>query len=82
MNVQIDYKNTPSQKTSINHILFTEENFNISGLKKLFSAKEYSTVTDLIKSKDINKKIISLDISSKKKNYFNFIKKKDDELRI
>ena len=76
MNVQIDYKNTPSQKTSINHILFTEENFNISGLKKLFSAKEYSTVTDLIKSKDINKKIISLDISSKKKIILISLKKK------
>ena len=43
-------------------------------LKKYVSTKEYSFISDLLKSKDLKKRIISFDISSKK-NYFNFVKK-------
>ena len=67
MSVQINYNKIPSDKTSVNHVLFTEENFNILGLKKYLLNKEYSFVSDLIKSKDIKKKFISIDINSKKK---------------
>ena len=67
MNVQINYKNISSVKNSVNHVLFTDENFNISALKKYLVNKEYSFVTDLLKSKDLKKKIISLDLNSKKK---------------
>ena len=34
MTVQVLYKNKQSQKSQANLILFTDENFNISGLKK------------------------------------------------
>ena len=67
MNVKINYKNIPSKKNSINHVLFTDENFNILGLKKHILDKEYSLISDLLKSKDLKNKIISLDINSKKK---------------
>ena len=76
MNVQINYKNIPSEKNSVNHVLFTDENFNILMLKKYLLNKEYFFMSDLLKSKDLKKKIISLDINSKKKNYFSIVKKK------
>ena len=67
MNIQINYKNKPSEKNSINHVIFTDEDFNILALKKYLQKKEYSFVSDLIKSKDLKKKIINLDVNSKKK---------------
>ncbi len=67
MNVQINYKNIPSEKKSVNHVLFTDENFNILVLKKYLQKKEYLFVSDLLKSKDLKKKIIDLDVNSKKK---------------
>ena len=76
MNVQIKFNNYPSEKTSVNHVLFTEENFNILGLKKHFSDNEYSFISDLIKSKDVKRKFISLDINSKKKIILISLKKK------
>ena len=66
MNVQIKYKNIRSIKNSTNHVLFTDENYNINSLKKFLLNKEFSTVSDLLKSKDLKKNIICLDISSKK----------------
>jgi leucyl aminopeptidase len=82
MNVQINYKNISSVKNSVNHVLFTDENFNISALKKYLVNKEYSFVTDLLKSKDLKKKIISLDLNSKKKIILISLKKeiKNSEL--
>ncbi len=66
MNVQINYKNIKHTKNSTNHVLFTDENFKINGLKKYLLDKEFTTVSDLLKSKDLKKKIICLDINSKK----------------
>ena len=74
MNVEINYKSNPSGKNSVNHVLFTDENFNILALKKYLSNKEYSFVSDLLKLKDLKRKIISLDINSKKKNYIYIFK--------
>ena len=67
MNVQINYKNNPSKKNSVNHVLFVDENFNILALKKHLLNKEYSFVSDLLRSQDLKKKIISFDINSKKR---------------
>ena len=66
MNVQINYKNITSTKNSINLVLFTDENYNISHLKKYLLNKEFSTLSDLLKSKNLKKNIICLDINSKK----------------
>ena len=66
MNVEINYKNIRSAKHSRNHVLFTDENYNIKGLKKYLLNKEFSIVSDLLKSKDLKKNIISIDINSKK----------------
>ena len=66
MNVQINYKNIKFKKNSTNNVLFTDENYNLIGLKKYLLNKEFSTVSDLLKSKDLKKNIICLDINSKK----------------
>ena len=76
MKVQINYKNISSEKNPVNYVLFTDENFNILNLKNHLLKIEYSFVSDLLKSKDLKKKIISFDVNSKKKNYLNIVKKK------
>ena len=75
MNVVINYKNINSKKSAINQVLFVDENFNITKCKKFFSNKEFIFVTDLLKSKDLKKKLISLDLSSKRKIILVSIKK-------
>ena len=67
MSVKIYYKNNSTKKNSSNLILFTDEKFNITSLKKLVSNNDYSFISDLIKVKDFKKKILSFDITSKRK---------------
>ena len=67
MSIKINYKSSSQVKNSSNLILFSDENYNISSLKKHFSVKEYSFIEDLLKTRDIKKKIQSFDINSKKK---------------
>ena len=52
MTIQINYKTNRSNKTSSNLVLFVDEKFNISGLKKHISDKEFSYISDLIKNSD------------------------------
>jgi leucyl aminopeptidase len=66
MSVQINYKSA-YKKNSINSILFVDEKYSISNLKKFISNSEYSFVLDLLKTRDLKKKIISFDINSKRK---------------
>ena len=67
MSVTINYSKNLSKKNSSNIILFSDENFNISSLKKQISSSDYSFISDLIKNKDIKKKILFFEISSKRK---------------
>ena len=67
MTVQINYKNNLSKKNSSNLVFFVDEKFNVSKLKKYISSSEYSFVLDLLKTTDLKKKILTFDISSKKK---------------
>ena len=66
MSVEINYKNTV-KKNSENLVLFVDNILNISGLKNQIPSKEYSFINDLLKVSDKKSKIISYDISSKKK---------------
>ena len=75
MNVVINYKNVNSKKSPINQLLFVDENFNISNCKRFFLNKEFSFVSDLLKSKDLKKQFISFDLSSKRKIILASIKK-------
>ncbi len=67
MNIKINFKNQVFVKTNGNLILFVDDKLNISNLKKCISISEYSYIFDLLKTKDIKKKIIHFDINSKKK---------------
>ena len=67
MNIKINFKKQVLNKSSENLILFVDENFNISSLKKSIPSSDYSYVNDLLKTRDLKKKIVSFDINSKKK---------------
>ena len=67
MSVVINYNSNLPKKNSGNIILFTDEKYNISNLKKYISKNEYSFLSDLIKTKDSKEKIHSFDFNSKKK---------------
>ena len=75
MTVQINYKNSSSKKNSSNLILFVDEKFNISGLKKHISDKEFSYISDLIKNSDLKKDLLVFEINSKKTIFLVSIKK-------
>ena len=47
MAVQINYKSSGLKKISSNLVLFTDEKFNISGLKKYISNSEFLYILDL-----------------------------------
>ncbi len=67
MTVQIIYKNTSFKKKLSNLVLFVDEKFNLSNLKKNILSSEYSFINDLLKTKNLKKEILDFDISSKKK---------------
>ncbi len=67
MTISINYKNSLAQKKVSNLILFVDEKFNISTLKKHILSSEYSFIYDLLNTKDLKKKIVSFEINSKRK---------------
>ena len=67
MSVQIYYKKRVSKKNKPNLVLFVNEKFNISSLKKHIPGSDYNFILDLIKKREEKKEIIAFDISSKKK---------------
>ncbi len=75
MTVQIIYKNKILEKKPHNLVLFVDEKFNISSLKKHISSSEFALIFDLIKTRDEKKKIVAFEISSKKKIILVSIKK-------
>ncbi len=73
MTVQIFYKNNDN---SNNQVLFVEENYNINSIKKHVSSADLSYIKEILKNSDLKKKILSLDLNSKKKLILVSIKKK------
>ena len=67
MNIKVNFKKLAFSKFNANLILFADEKFNITSLKKQVANSEYSYISDLLKKKDTKKKIVTFDISSKKK---------------
>ena len=78
MSIKINYSNKLTSKSSANLVLFVEKNFNINGLKKYISNIEFYYISDLLKNSDLKKKILSFDLSSKKKIILINIKDKTD----
>jgi leucyl aminopeptidase len=75
MTVQINYKSNISKKVLTNLILFVDEKFNISRLKKYISHFEYSYISDLLKNSDLQNDLLVFEINSKKKIFLASIKK-------
>ena len=67
MPVSINYKTSPSKKNLNNVILFIDEKFTISKIKKYVSKNDFLLISDLLKTKNFDKEILSFEISSKKK---------------
>ena len=76
MTIKISYTNKPASKTSSNTILFVDEKFSLGNIKRYVSNSEYSYINDLVKTIDLKKNIFAFELNSKKKNNFNFNKKK------
>ena len=75
MSIQINYKNSGTKKPLNNLILFVEENFNISSLKKHISNVEFSYINDLLKNSDLKKNMLFFEVNSKKKIFLVSVKK-------
>jgi len=75
MTIQINYKSNISKKSLSNLILFVDEKFDISSLKKHISNSEYSYISDLLKNSDLKKNLLIFEINSKKKIFLASIKK-------
>ena len=67
MTVQVLYQNSKLNKSSANLVLFVEENFNISSLKKHILNTEFSYISDLLKTCDLKKNLLVFEVNSKKK---------------
>ena len=75
MSITVSYKKNLSKNKVGNLIFFVDEKYSISVLNKYFSKIENRFIGDILKSQNLSKKIVSFDLSSKKK-FFNFCKKK------
>ena len=75
MTIQINYKNSVLKNASGNLILFVNEKFEISSLKKYISKSEQLYISDLLKSNDSKKKLATFELTSKRKIILISIKK-------
>ena len=76
MAVKINYKSSNLKNNPSNLILFVDEKFNISRLKKYISNTEFSYISDLLKTCDLKKDLLFFEVNSKKK-IFLISEKKD-----
>jgi len=83
MSIKINYLNKQTNISSSNLVLFTEENFNINGLKKYTSIAEFSYIQDLLKNSDLKKNLLFFKVNSKKTIFLvsvkNFLETSDIE---
>ncbi|MDA8831473.1 leucyl aminopeptidase [Candidatus Pelagibacter bacterium] len=75
MSIKINYKNIISTKSTINLVLFVDENFNIKDIKKYISNSEFSYIADLLKNSDLKKDTLFFEVNSKKTIFLVSVKK-------
>ena len=68
MSIQINYKNKGLKNPSGNYVLFVDDNFNISDIKKFISKNEFQYLFDLLKTSNLKKNLLSFEINSKNWN--------------
>ena len=67
MSIKINYLKKTVASSSTNLVLFSNEKFNISGLKKYLSNSEFSYINDLLKTSDLKKNLFVFEVNSKKR---------------
>jgi leucyl aminopeptidase len=75
MTIKIDYSKKTIGKSYGNLVLFTDEKFSTSALKKSLSSSDFSYIEDLLKTSDLKKNLLVFEINSKKKIVLISIKK-------
>ncbi len=75
MTIKINYKNKNIKKTNTNLVLFVDERFNLTPIKKYISSSDFSYIYDLLKTYDLKKKLFLFELSSRKKFILVSIKK-------
>ncbi len=66
MSIKISLKKSKLGKTNANLVLFVDDKFNISSIKKFISNLEYSYISDLLKTSDFKKKLLVFNLPKKK----------------
>ena len=67
MTIKINYSKKIKNNINSNTVLFVNDKFNISNLKKYISNSEFSYINDLLKTSDLKKNIFVYEVNSKKK---------------
>ena len=63
MSIKINYSNKSTNKSSVNLVLFVDQNFNIGRLKKIISNNEFSYISDLLKNSDLKKDLLFFEVN-------------------
>ena len=64
MSVKIYYSQKTTNTSSSNLVLFSDDKFNLNGLKKFLSNSEYSYIQDLLKTNDLKKNLLIFELNS------------------
>jgi len=75
MSIKINYKSIAPKNNSGNLIFFVDEKYSLNSLKQNLNKSDYDFTRDILASQDLSKKIISFDLSSKKKFFLISLKK-------
>ena len=75
MSLNINFKKGNLKKSYTNLVLFVDEKFGSSHLKKYISSSDFAYITDLLKASDTSKKMLIFEVSAKKKIALVSIKK-------
>ena len=67
MSIKLSYSKKTISKSSSNLVLFSDEKYSTSGLKKYISNTELSYINDLLKTSDLKKNLQVFELNSKKK---------------
>jgi leucyl aminopeptidase len=75
MTIQINYKKNTLNNKYKNLVLFVDDKFNISSLKKHISITEFLYISDLLSNSDLKKDLLVFKINSKKTIFLISVKK-------
>jgi hypothetical protein len=67
MTIKINYTNKTINKLASNLVLFCDEKYSTSGIKKYISNAEFSYINDLISTIDVKKNLSIFEVKRKKR---------------